>query len=247
MAVMGKFIGAFLDNDSTFGRIMTRCGIIIGANLMFVLFSIPVITIGPAMAGLFYVMLETLHKDDSLNPFKVFWKGFVMNLKQGILCFLCLSGAAAVLILDIRFCRAAGGIWSLFAYACYGMLFFLLVEAAYLMPVMAAFQDTIPHLFRNAFFFAARKPWKILPIVGLFVIPVLVTVLDIRMRPLYGFIWTFFGAGLIAMMVSELLYKDIEAYLPGEEQDETEGKELPADKERISDRKILKEMKKLDQ
>lgn len=36
---MGRIIGGFLDNDSVFGRIMTRCGIIIGANLMFILFS----------------------------------------------------------------------------------------------------------------------------------------------------------------------------------------------------------------
>ena len=61
---------------------MSRIFIMIGANLMFVLFSLPVITIGPGLAALFYVMLETLHKDDSLNPFKYFWKGFVMNLKN---------------------------------------------------------------------------------------------------------------------------------------------------------------------
>ena len=214
---------------------------------MFVVFSLPVITIGPGLAALFYVMLKTLHSDDSLNPFKPFWKGFVMNLKQGILCFLGFSAAAVMLVLDIRFCNSAGGVWDIFKYACYALLILLLILAVYLMPVMAAFEDTIPHLLRNAFFFAARRPWKILIAAAVAVIPVVVTVIDTHMRPLYGFLWTTCGFGLIAMMISELLIKDIERFLPSEETDE---ETLLTDKEKTaekSQRKILEEMKKLDQ
>ena len=36
-----NLIRSFLDNDSVFGKLMTRCGILIGANLMFILFCIP--------------------------------------------------------------------------------------------------------------------------------------------------------------------------------------------------------------
>ena len=43
---MRELMSSFLSNDSAFGRLMTRCGVVIGANLMFVLFSLPVITIG---------------------------------------------------------------------------------------------------------------------------------------------------------------------------------------------------------
>lgn len=244
---MGSRISSFLDNDSVFGRMMSRCAIIIGANLMFVVFSLPVITIGSGLAALFYVMLKTLHSDDSLNPFKTFWKGFVMNLKQGILCFLGFSAAAVMLVLDIRFCNSAGGVWDIFKYACYALLILLLILAVYLMPVMAAFEDTIPHLLRNAFFFAARRPWKILIAAAVAVIPVVVTVIDTHMRPLYGFLWTTCGFGLIAMMISELLIKDIEQYLPKEDTDE---ETLLPDKENTagrSQREILREMKKLDQ
>ncbi len=213
---MRKWVSGFLDNDSLFGRIMSRIFIMIGANLMFVLFSLPVITIGPGLAALFYVMLETLHKDDSLNPFKYFWKGFVMNLKQGILCTLLLGGSAAILVLDIRFCSYHGGVLTIFKYACYALLFFLIIETIYLMPVMASFRDTIPHLLRNAFFFAARKPWKILPAAAFFVVPIAVTVLDTRYRPLYAFLWVVLGFGMITMLVSELLYRDIAAFQPPE-------------------------------
>ena len=239
-----------MDNESTFGRIMGRIAIMIGANLMFILFSFPIITAGPAFTALFYVMLETLHRDDSLNPFKTFWKGFVMNLKQGILCTVCFAASAFILILDIRFCRMSGGSLGMFKYPCYALLIFLLIEAVYLLPVMAAFQDTIPHLLRNAFFFAFRKPWKIPLALGLFVVPAVVTVLDVRNRPLYGFLWVVIGFGLIVMMVCELLYKDISEFLPEDEsdildiQDKSSGKRETTPKQ--SQRDILREMKRLE-
>ena len=37
---MNLLIRGFLDNDSFFGRFMTKLGIIIAANLMFVVFSL---------------------------------------------------------------------------------------------------------------------------------------------------------------------------------------------------------------
>ena len=246
---MGKLIGGFLDNDSTFGRIMTKCWIVIGANLMFVIFSLPVITIGPALAALFYVMLKSLHTDNALNPVRTFWTGFKMNFRQGILCFLGIAAAAVILVLDIRFCIYQGGVLEVFKYACFALLFFLAVETIYLMPVMAAFDDTIPHLLRNALFFASRRPLKMLLAAAICIVPAVVTVVDTHMRPLYGFLWTVCGFGLIAMMISELLIGDLEKYLPADEtgEDAAMTGNSAAGRNTPSKRKILKEMKKLDE
>ena len=246
---MGRLIGGLLDNDSTFGRIMTKYGIIIGANLMFALFSLPVVTIGPGLAALYYVMLKTLRGDGVLNPFREFWEGFKMNFRQGIVCWIAFLVLGAFLILDIRFCRYMGGIWNIFKYALYAMGILLIFLAIYLMPVMAAFADTIPHLIRNAFFFASRRPLKMILAAALYVIPIGVTYLDTRMRPLYGFLWTVCGFGLIAMMVSELLIRDFEQYLlPAEDAiaENTQEREGEATAFGKSEREILGEMKKLD-
>ena len=108
---------------------------------------------------------------------------------------------------------------------------------------MAAFEDTLPHLLRNAFFFAARKPWKVIPAAAFFIIPIAVTILDVRNRPLYGFLWVVIGAGLITMLVSELLYSDIKKYLPSED---AEPEPANTGIHKKSTRDILKEMKKLE-
>ena len=48
---MRDWINSFLSNDSTFGKTMTKIGIIAGANLLFVIFSLPVVTLGAAWAA----------------------------------------------------------------------------------------------------------------------------------------------------------------------------------------------------
>ena len=92
---MNNLIQGFLDNDSFFGRFMTKLGIIIAANIMFVLLSIPFFTIGAGFSALYYVMFRTLRGDGVVNPFKEFWAGGALDLvKIGVYAL----GAAAVII-----------------------------------------------------------------------------------------------------------------------------------------------------
>ncbi|MCD7843485.1 MAG: YesL family protein, partial [Clostridiales bacterium] len=76
---MAEMFRGFLSNDSAFGRLMTRLGIIIAANIMFAIFSLPVVTIGASYVALYHVMFKTLRGDGVINPFKQFWIGFKTN------------------------------------------------------------------------------------------------------------------------------------------------------------------------
>ena len=108
---MKKRIAAFLDNDSTFGQIMGKCWLLIAANLMFLVFSIPVITIGPALAGLFHVCLRSLRSQDEISPVREFWKGFRGNFRQALIVWLIFLAAAFLVLMDIRITvHADGGI-----------------------------------------------------------------------------------------------------------------------------------------
>ena len=46
-------IGGFLGNDSTFGKLMTKVGTIIAANIMFAVCCIPFVTVGAAQKALY--------------------------------------------------------------------------------------------------------------------------------------------------------------------------------------------------
>ena len=244
---MGRLIGGLLDNESPFGRIMLKCFLIIGVNILFVVISIPVITMYPGLIAMYSVMLRHLHSGNVTNPWKAFMNGFKENFRQGMISSFAFIALGAFLLIDIRICAQAGGILAILRYVLLAMLLVLVILAVYLAPVIASFSDTLPNLLRNALFFASRRPLKIIPALLLYAVPAAVTVLDQRMRPLYGFLWVTCLGGLIVMMESELLIRDIEQYLPDPSTEDAEHvvqKGLPKAK---SQRALLKEMKKLDQ
>ena len=211
---MHEIITSFISNDSAFGKAMTRLGIIIGANLMFVLFSLPVFTVGAGAVALYHVMLKALRGDGVINPFKQFWLGFKGNFKQGTIIWLITLLLVLFGYVDVRICLQAGGMVALFRYPIYLMGGLLLVLFLYLLPVMAAFEDTIPHLMRNAVYFALKKPLKLIVILFFNVFPMVLTYTDSQYQPLYAFLWFMFGYGAIAMLGASLLLPEFIPHLP---------------------------------
>ena len=210
---MHEILSGFLSNDSRFGRLMTRLGIIIGANLMFVLFSLPVVTTGAAFAALYHVMLKTLRGSGVLNPFRAFWKGFRANFRQATIVWLIAMGFAALAWADIRFMLHAGGAVAIFRYCVYAVCVIATLLLLYYFPTLAAFDTTIPGLIRNSFFFLLKKPWKALVILFFDVFPLYLTYSDPQMAPLYAFLWFFFGFGAITMIGAALLLPEFQPYL----------------------------------
>lgn len=211
---MGEFFQGFLDNDSYFGKFMTKLGIIIGANLMFVIFSIPGITIGAGLVALYHVMLKTLRGDGVLNPFKQFWIGFKSNFKQATICWIIVVLMVAFGYMDLQICKQAGGMIANFRYGIYVIGSIVLIIFLFLLPTMAAFADTIPHLIRNAVFFAVKRPFKTVVILFFDIFPMVLTYTDLQDLPLYAFLWTMCGFGLLAMLGSTLLLPEFKIYLP---------------------------------
>ncbi|MDO5701893.1 MAG: YesL family protein [Lachnospiraceae bacterium] len=246
---MGRKLGGFLSNDSVFGQIMTRVYILVAANLMFVLCSLPIVTAGPALVALYHVMLRILRGESELSPVREFFKGFKDNFKQAIVCWLVYLLIMAVAVIDYRFLRGMTGAAVFFKYAVAVIAIVATIIMLFLAPVMAAFADTIPHLLRNAVFFAVKNPLRVIAIAVIFGTPVALTYLHVRYQPLYAFCWFFFGVSAVVMASSSLLIKDFEKYLPPripvtQEDDEFgghKGGETPK-----SEKEILEEMKRLE-
>ncbi len=216
---MKGIIYRIFNNDSVFGQIMTRLWVMIGANLMFVIFSLPVITLGPALAGLYHVMLRTLRSDGEISPIREFWKGFTGSFRQALAYWAALLVLVILGLLDIRFCIYMGGVLTWFRYGIYVIGGILLILTSFLYPVMAAFEDTLPGLIRNAFFFIGKNPVRALLIAFVNAGPLVWTYMDLQHLPLYSFLWTAIGFSAVAMTVSSLLIKDFSKYLPALDED----------------------------
>lgn len=242
---MNSMIQGFLDNDSFFGRFMTKLGIIIAANIMFVLLSIPFVTVGAGLCALYYVMFRTLRNDGVVNPFKEFWIGLKLNFKQATISWILFVLLIAFLLADIRICKAAGGALEYLGIGAYVIGAVAVILYLYLIPVMSAFEDTLPHLIRNAFYFLGKKPWKAAVILFFDIFPMVLTFTDLQSLPLYAFIWVLCGFGLQAMLAATLLLPEFEPYFPVEEESR-EDEESEPESHVMTEEEILEEMRKLD-
>ena len=211
---MHEIIGSLISNESLFGRIMTRIGTVIAANILFILFSMPVVTAGASLAALYHTMLKMLRSKDAINPFKQFWKGFKSNFKQATIAWLIALALILFGYFDVRICQQAGGFIGSLRYGVYALGILLFIILIHLFPTMAAFSDTLPGLMRSGLYFALRKPFKLLVNLFFHFFPMFLTYSDRGYQPLYTFLWVTFGFGAIALLTSYLLLSEFEPYLP---------------------------------
>ena len=243
---MNSMIQGFLDNDSFFGRFMTKLGIIIAANIMFALLSIPFFTIGAGFEALYYVMFRTLRNDGVVNPFKEFWDGLKLNFKQATISWILFVLLIAFLLADIRICNAAEGRLDFLKIGIYAIIAAAVILYLYLIPVMAVFKDTLPHLIRNAVYFLGKKPWKAVVILFFVIFPFVLTFSDVQSLPLYAFLWVLCGFGLQAMLAATLLLPEFAPFLAAKEDDREEDASDGPKEHTMTEEEILEEMRKLD-
>ena len=211
---------------------MTKIGIIIAANLMFVVFSVPFITIGAGLTALYHVMFKTLRGGGICNPFKEFWAGFKSNFKQATITWVLFVAVMGFLTVDIQICEQAGGSVSAFRFPLYVICAIFIFIYLYMLPTTAAFYGSIAQHIKDSIYFIIKKPLKFIVIAFFDIFPLVLTYTDARDLPLYAFIWVIAGFGLIAMLGATLLLPEFRPFL--DDVDESDGSSDPYEDEYAS-------------
>ena len=196
--------------ENLFFRILARGVDWVGLSLLWVFFSLPVITVGPATAALYYTVVKVFRqgRDDA---FTAYIKAFRSNLKQGIsLTLLCIPVTIFIAwgynVMANNISTSAG----IVMYMAYYVV--LLVPAGifcYLFPLMGRFEFETGALLRTAFIMALRHIPSTVIVVLLTVELVIFTVEKW---------WPVFIVPVLAMLLSSLfLEKIFLKYLSGEE------------------------------
>ena len=244
-----NFLRGFLDNDSAFGRLMHRCWIIIAANLLFVLLSIPFVTIGPGWCAMSHVFLRTLRGDGEVNPLREYWRGLRTNFRQALISWLLIAALLGFLGLEIYWCGQFGGAFEFFRLGLVTIAAGVVMLAVYLYPTMAAFSDTLPALLRHSLYFALHRPLNFVVILFFHIFPMVLTYSDLGNLPLYAFLWCTFGFGAVGMLTASLLVREFEPFLPEVDQYGNfiaEGETVEPAAPEQSEAEILEELRKLD-
>ncbi|MDO4273774.1 MAG: DUF624 domain-containing protein [Eubacteriales bacterium] len=204
------------DNDSPLGILLGRFGDLILVNLLFIISCIPIITIGDALTSLYYTTLK-MAKGTSSSAVHSFCSSFKSNFKQSTYVWLGILAVTALAVTNILILRQShsGMAFSAIVFNI-AVLILMAVITLYIFAVIAAFDNTVKNLMRNAIIFASAYLHITLLMLLAIGIPVLVTILIPQWFGVLITFWFFIGFSLLAYFNSSLLMKIFIKHLPGE-------------------------------
>lgn len=218
-------MGNLFSSDGLLGRILGRFTDLLTVSILWIICSIPLVTLGASTTALYTMTLRMVRGDEGKWT-AAFFKAFRRNLKQSTVIHVILTVVGVL----IWFYRGIAGIlpgaMSTF-FGAVSLLFFVLwlMEVLFVYPVQARFENTIKNTMKNAWIMAAGNLHIFLMAALVTALPVLTlfmnTVLFIRTFPL----WVLAGPGTMAWLNSFLFQQCFKRYIPDEEEEEDKEEE----------------------
>ena len=156
--------GKILDFNNPVLRFLSHVFDIAVLNILWLIFSLPVVTMGAATTAVYAVCFQIL-QDKSSGVLKPFWKSFRMNLKQATVIWLILLAILAVLGVDLwYFLFSQTFIAGILQAIICGILILLLLDALlitiYAFTLLSLFENTVKETLRNAILLILRNPMR---------------------------------------------------------------------------------------
>lgn len=200
--------------DNVLIRMLNRLGDLIILSLTFVLFSLPIVTIGASITALYYTAMKSLALEDGYI-FKFFVKSFKDNFKQSTILWLISVAVLTVLGVDVWFWVKQ---WIEYRtdfarpmmIISVVLLFLAVMIVLYVFPLQAKFDNKIKVQLRNAFLLSIKFfPTTILMMAILAV--VLWMFYYFTVFAVFGF--AFIGFGILGFILGYFMLKCFKPYL----------------------------------
>lgn len=198
------------DLDNPFFRFIGKLVDVVLLNLLWVIFSLPIVTMGASTTALYHVTLK-LVRDREGYMFRSFLKAFKENFKQSTIIWIIFLLAGTILATDIYVVYNMEAKYSSVLVALFiGISVVSLFVLIYIFPLQAQFDNPIKQTFKNALLISIKHlPWTILLVIINVVVGVLIY--------LYAVIAVLFGFGMLAFINSYIFSKIFLKYIPEEE------------------------------
>lgn len=211
------------DMDNGFWRAMNRVADIFILNVLFIICSLPIVTIGASATALYTVTLRIVRDEESYIV-KGFWKAFKDNFKQSTIIWLIMLLVGAFLGVDLYLTSVMeSSLMNIFKYIFYFITFLYVITLSFVFPVQSRFDNTIKNTIKNALIMGIAHflPWTIL-IVVLNALPILLALYFTTMFLAIGIpLFLLCGFGAIAFFNSKMFNRIFKKYIPSEETDDS--------------------------
>lgn len=150
---MSRF--GFIDIESPLWRYLGYIFDAVFLTILWVVFSIPLVTIGASTTALYTVSLRMLRGEDSGHTAKEFSEAFKGNLGQGIGAGIIMT--AVGLVLGFNLYQYVNSPYKVLAIVFLVMTFVYLMIFKFIFPVIARFSNNLPNLFAMAFVLSVKN------------------------------------------------------------------------------------------
>ena len=243
-------------SDGWFARIFGTIGDIIVVNILFIICSIPIFTMGASMSAMYYTLLKKQRTGETGGVAKLFFRGFKDNFKKSTIAWLLFLLIAFVFSLDFNLFGKGGPQENKLMYYT-SVIFFILIcfIVIYLFPVISAFENTLKNLILQSIYMAAKNFIFTIIIMILYTLPAYFLLASPQVFMVGIFILIVCGFGLIAYVSSFMFIKAFSPYLEAVTKQYTDddpdswmrSNEVSDDHSGESDSKILPDKSSSDQ
>ncbi len=204
--------------NSWISRFLYLVADIVLFHILWIIFSLPVVTIGASTTALYYCCMKRIRRDEGYIT-RNFLQAFKANFKQSTLIWLFILLTGAILFIDFRIGMAAGGaIGRFILISCSVLLIPFFCTALYIFPVQAKFENRIIDNLKNAFLMSLSN--FLFTLLLIFIIATFL-LLAFTFPPFIG-LMMIAGMGIYAYLSSGIYICVFRKYIPEELKEDAE-------------------------
>ncbi len=211
-------MGGLFNYDSKLFQLLLRICDIAALSLLWLLCSLPIITIGASTSALYYTTMKLVRQRGD-SAVSMFFHAFKENFKESLPVTLILLAIGYVLIVDYNMLSEKVGTSSVFHGVCIVILALYATFASLLFPVLAKYRCSLKQLMRNVIFLILRHPLTAVAVTAVQFFPIWFIYAHLELVEKLEGIFLLFGPGCIAYVNALMLVPLFRRYIPEEQQE----------------------------
>lgn len=191
--------------DNVVTRALSRICDFVILNILWLVCSIPIVTIGASTAALYSVMQKIVRNEEGYIA-RSFFKAFKQNFKQATIVWLLIAVLGLILSVDLNMARSLEGTIRIVFQVIFGFFsFWLFAIFLYVFPLLARYENSTKATLKNAVILSiAKLPFTFLMMVVV-VVPVAASLLTVRTILLSVPIWMGIGVSIVTWLNAYIL------------------------------------------
>ena len=191
-------------------RILKAIGVfgdIFAINFFFLLYSLPIVTIGASLTAAYAVTLKMVRGEEG-TIFKEFKKAFKENFKKSTIIWLFVLLAFAVIAAEVLMIISFEGyISTIYSVVVVIEAIIVLMILPFLFPLISRYENTIGNTVKNAFLLSVSNLWSWVKITLLWFMPIFLSIYIPILLFYTWYLWLIIMFGLIIYCSSVVIRK----------------------------------------